>query len=111
MFKKYTVFTLLIFGLSLSVGCSKSGFNEKHVEAIKKEIRESYESKGFTVDSVNLIIESSNKLTGNVQYKNESIIGKTDQQIAQQWLYGAKVLTSECKAIMGQGEKYTWSCK
>lgn len=96
MKRKYAALVYILVFLFL--GCV-SGFTEDDINKCKKSIKSEFEKRrGVTVTEVNLIKESSKKLTGFAKM-NVSILGEEIE------------VMKSCTANMGEDGQYIWKCE
>jgi hypothetical protein len=74
-------------------------FTEADVAKTEADIKNHYESKGFTVEQVSMVRESSRRLSGFVKVRKSSGLLKPE-------------FTKNCVATMdADAAKYIWECK
>lgn len=82
--------------VAVALAACESGFTEADIEQAKKSIRAEYQKRpGVKVVDVQLIKESSKKLTGFVKIT----IG------------GSTVIMYDCTATWGETGQYIWRCQ
>ena len=92
--KRVFLSLVLICGAVGLAGCQR-GFVEKDVQNLKEQIRKEFSSRpGVIVKDVQIIKESSKKLTGFAKLSA-----------------GGREVIKNCSATWGEGGKYIWKCE
>jgi hypothetical protein len=76
---------------------SRPHFGTAEVTATKANIKKLYEEKGFTVQDVDLVIESDRKLSGFVKITKPPLI--------------TEPIMKDCSATLGNDGNYIWRCQ
>ena len=90
---------IVVMLAALFLAACESGFSQEDIEQAKRSIRTEFEKRpGVKVTDVELIKESSNKLTGFVKISTKVVGVSVDRSL-------------NCTATMGDNRQYIWRCE